>query len=461
MKTKLLFTLLLSVIIIPSFAQDWMNVGTDGITSGQNGRALIEFDGNLVMGGYFSELENVAIGNVGIWNGSNWAQLGDGINGDVRCMAILNNELYIGGNINSNLAGNVTLPSVCKLVNGNWVAVSNVSEVGIADDMLVWNNELYVVSNDWSLPHKVMKFNGIVWSQVGSSIGAFNDNQRLEAIEVYDDELYLGGRFADVGTGGANRLAKFNGTDWESVSFPMSGEISGTIAGWVNDLEVHDNKLFVGGLLLDLNLPSMSSAPQLASFDGTDWAAYSFDANIGGSIISLLSYDGHLYCGGDFGAYEEDVISTGVAIWNDEDANDFMSTGMYADGWGSSKVDFLGVCDGSVYSCGNFADFGSAGTSKGIARFNGVIPNPATSINEVEQKLQKLELYPNPSSDLVQLKLNEKSYIKAFDMLGNLVFSAQANERNVIDVSKWNAGIYSIVAESENKVITERLVIQR
>jgi len=460
MKTTLLsITLVLAAFL--TNAQDWENVGTLGITSGQNGRAIIEWDGKLVMAGKFSELENNAIGNIASWDGSSWTELGDGISGDVRCMAIYNGELYIGGNISQNATFTTDLPSVCKLSNGVWVGVSDENVVGIADDMMVWNNELYVVSNSWSLPNKIMKYDGNTWSQVGPDVGQFNDNHSVASIDTFNNELYILGRFADLGTGGANRIAKLNGNTWESVGFPTSGVENNLIKGWLNDMIVYDGKIFVGGSIHDFTGSGGSETSRLASFDGTTWTGYPFDQNTSGEIHTLLVHDDVLYVGGEFSHYEQSEIANSVLIFDEMDDNAFMATGFYSADGSSNGTDHLAVVNGSVYATGDFEKFGSAGTSEGIAKFNGVLPTPYIASIFENDATSSLNVYPNPVADQLFLNGSETGQLSIYNALGELVVleNITTTERT-IDVHYLTAGTYSAVLDAEEGRFTQTVVVQ-
>lgn len=440
-------------------AQDWENVGTSGITSGQDGRALIEWNGQLVMAGKFSSLDGIPIGNIAIWDGSSWSQLGDGISGDVRCTAIYNGELYIGGNINTNATSLNDLPSVCKLANGVWTGVSDENVVGIADDMLVWNGELYVVSNFWSLPNKIMKFDGTNWTQVGGDVGQFGDNHSIATIDTFNNELYIAGRFADLETSGANHIAKFNGNTWESVGFPTSGEENNLIKGWINDIVSHEGKLYVGGSIHDFTGSSTTDKPRLASYDGTSWTGYSFDENNSGEIKSLLIHEGVLYCGGEFAHWEQNEVANGVLIFNEMDDNEFMTTGFYNADGSSNAVEDLAVINGSVYATGDFENFGTSGVTVGIARFNGVLPLPFTSVNEFDY--HSLNVHPNPAVANFNVEGVQTGNLRIFNATGEIVAEKviESSSRN-IDISSLSSALYLVVLQTEDALFSQRLVVQ-
>lgn len=71
---------------------------------------------------------------------------------------------------------------------------------------------------------------------------------------------------------------------------PKTGGVAislGSVMTTVNDLEIHDGKLFVGG-------------SSLKSYDGSVWTTIITDPNLNGTVQTLESHQGSLYLAGDF-----------------------------------------------------------------------------------------------------------------------------------------------------------------
>ena len=134
------------------------------------------------------------------WNGINWTAVAPGVSQPtVMCMAEYNGELYVGGQFT--FAGGVP---------ANLIA----------------------------------KWNGIQWSAVGGGVtcGCGPINQRVNAMEVYDGELYVGGIFDMAGIIPAHNIARWNGSEWLPVCDPISGP-----PGGVKAFEVYNEELYVAG----------------------------------------------------------------------------------------------------------------------------------------------------------------------------------------------------------------------
>lgn len=69
-----------------------------------------------------------------------------------------------------------------------------------------------------------------------------------------------------------------------------------------------------------------------------------------------------------------------------------------------------------------------------------------------------MKLYPNPSKDVLNIKYNGNSEIESiriFNLLGQNVYESTFNNPrlNLIDVSNFSSGVYSILIRYSNKEI--------
>ena len=95
----------------------WSPVGS-GIGSGVNDRVwtLSVFDDGsgpgLYAGGEFADAGGQPTANIARWNGSSWSGVGDGVDGAVHTMAVLDSSLYVGGWFTT--AGGISSPFLAK-----------------------------------------------------------------------------------------------------------------------------------------------------------------------------------------------------------------------------------------------------------------------------------------------------------------------------------------------------------
>ena len=57
----------------------------------------VRWRGGLVVGGWFTLAGIVPAWNIAWWDGSRWRDLGGGVDGPVRCLAVVDDTLLVGG----------------------------------------------------------------------------------------------------------------------------------------------------------------------------------------------------------------------------------------------------------------------------------------------------------------------------------------------------------------------------
>lgn len=176
----------------------WSAVG-NGV-SDPEGYALVRIENELYVGGYFvyacgdvlsCSSGNVRVNNIAKWNGSAWAPLGFGLNNSVNALAVIGNDIYVGG-ASTQICGNANCDSGNTPVNylAKWSTVSN------------------------------------SWSAVSNGTSA-----AVVALAVNGTDLYVGGAFSQVcgnaacnsGNLQVNSIAKWNGSNWSALNYGLSG----------------------------------------------------------------------------------------------------------------------------------------------------------------------------------------------------------------------------------------------
>lgn len=81
--------------------------------------ALAVYEGLLVAGGDFNQVDGVTVNHVAAWNGSNWSALGSGTDGGgVNRVSVYCNKLIVGGNFNT--AGEVNAKDIAAWDGSMW-----------------------------------------------------------------------------------------------------------------------------------------------------------------------------------------------------------------------------------------------------------------------------------------------------------------------------------------------------
>jgi len=299
--------------------------------------------------------------------------------------------------------------------------------IGVVNGIASFNGDLYV-GGGWNgcmddpekycIHGRMAKWGCGDWEPVGGGVVDDGLNDEVNALAVYNGELYAGGRFTDLNGENNNTLshiAKWDGNQWmpvgggvgkTSYANPPTGGYF-TSGGQVEVLKVIENVpgipdgLYVGGYINGaLNIPgdpdSHVKINGLARWDGTEWSSV---ANIDpsysnlGTVYDFAVFNQELYVGGYFSFIAADPpysYWSGIAKL-EEGSWVSVSTGVYNEdmwGWvtGSGTVRALSVYDDgrgeALYVGGNFETAGGVVhngyeiitpgvEANGIAKWNG------------------------------------------------------------------------------------------
>jgi trimeric autotransporter adhesin len=346
----------------------------DGGIPGVNDRVFVleVVDGDLLVGGFFDTAGSVPINYLARWNGDEWAQLGDGLqhSGIGRVMALKSTTagLVVGGLFDT--AGGIEANNIARWDGNEWHSVGSGSANGVNGSvraLAVYDDELYVGGSfsdaGGQLVRYVARWDGLAWSPLedGGYVGVAGFFARVWALQVFDDELYVGGVFSGAGGGPANNIARWNGGQWAAVGDPVQG-----VNNAVESFSVLEGELVVGG---QFTTAAGIASNRVARWSGSEWLPLS-DADgegLNSMASSLLVANNGLYVGGYF-AYAGGQSVSHIARWD-------------SDGWSpvGSNTGQLGVNgtvatifqDGNdVYIGGAFSTVGN-GLANNIARWDG------------------------------------------------------------------------------------------
>jgi hypothetical protein len=177
------------------------------------------------------------------------------------------------------------------------------------DALCVYNGNLYAggifTTAGGVSASKIAMWNDSIWSPLGT--GVTSSGGTVKAMAVFNGDLYVGGSFSTVGGVSAANIAKWNGTTWSAIA-------SGTSA-YVASLYVYNGALYAGGAFVTAN---GVSASKIAKWDGTIWTP--MDSGMGNipvtnSVLSITEYNSELYAAGSFTTASGNYAHR-VALWN-------------------------------------------------------------------------------------------------------------------------------------------------
>jgi hypothetical protein len=452
----------------------WSPVGQGVGQSSADALAIMTpFNGSLIAGGHFAKVGSVTANNIASWNGTTWTPLGTGINElpvgnyyyDVVALAVYNNELYAAGSFDT--AGNMPANNIAKWNGASWAPVGGgvkgyvVSGVDTAqariDAMTVYNGELYVAGNFYSaggvVVNNIAKWNGSNWSAVGTGIGT-NSGNTLTALTTWNGLLYAGGHFSHAGSLPATNIASWNGSTWAALGAGLEPD---TVFGiGVKAFTVYNGGLYTGASHLDQSYNEVFS---ISKWNGTSWSDFLGGPDTGvyytGNLLSLYPFNGDLIAEGTFANIANVSNAGGIALWN---GNTWTAFG--------SNNDSAGYMTATTYNAHLYVGgiFGSIG---GINALNGAEYTCATE-DGVEQISAgtKMHIYPNPTGGLINVSMESitaGSWLQIYGLHGERVLQVKlVNGKNEIDLTGASKGayLYRIAGESGESFGAGTFIVQ-
>jgi len=311
------------------------------------------------------------------WNGSSWVELGSGIylewgessDPQVYALAVAGTNVYTGGAFRR--AGDVTAHCIAKWNGSNWSALAPTFvylNAVTASGRDVYGAGVFAAA-DGTQSNYVAKWNGTNWSALGSKFqGDASFRPFVAALAVSGSDLYAGGAFTNAGGTPANRIARWNGSNWSAL---------GSGFGWTNRyiptvyaLTVSGNDLYAGG---QFTSAGGIAANNIAKWNGTNWSA--LGSGIGpwldggfATVSALAVLGSNLYAGGIFTAAGGNPANY-IAKW---DGNSWSALGSGMGGSGSTLgyVTALAVLGSDLYAGGYFTTAGGI-TVRCVAKWDG------------------------------------------------------------------------------------------
>jgi hypothetical protein len=224
--------------------------------------AIASFQGELIVGGRFTDVGSVAVNNVARWNGANWQPLASGLTGTVGALAEFGGKLIATGNITG--SGATTIRSIAA-----------------------WN--------------------GTAWTELGGGLtrggGAVVQPWALTAV---GNDLYVGGPISAAGGVAAQNIARWDGSLWHALGAGVgTGNFSRTF-----DIKSDGSHLYAAGSFLN---PDGVTFDGVAQWDGSSWSKLGSGLNSSAYSIAILPAGELVACG--FFSTADGNISAYFARW--------------------------------------------------------------------------------------------------------------------------------------------------
>ena len=259
---------------------EWFTMG-EGLTGTARGVAVIGND--VYVGGQFALAGGTLVNNIAKWNGSSWSALGSGVDGWIQAVAVIGNDVYVAGFFS--LAGGDSANNIAKWDGSTWSPLGDgVNELVLC--LAVDGTDLYAggffTEAGGVSANRIAKWDGFSWSPLGSGI-----NNEVNAITISGNDLYAGGIFNLAGGTSVSGLARWDGSNWFDVG--------GGVNGIARAIAVVGNDVYVGGVF---SMVGGSVSARIAKWDGSQW--HTLGDGVNGSVFSLKQSENDLYVGGMF-----------------------------------------------------------------------------------------------------------------------------------------------------------------
>jgi hypothetical protein len=196
----------------------WFNLGSGmGGSQGQV-MALDIYGTDLIAAGFFTTAGGLPADHIAKWNGSSWSTLGSGIAWITYSLGHYNGDLIAGGLFST--AGGISANSIARWDGTNWYPFGSgmgATPVGYnyVFALAEYNGSLYAGGMyDYAggvLAHSIAKWDGSTWTDLQGGVWYGGSNvYAVNALTVYNNDLYAGGIFTSAGSAGVAHIAKWH-----------------------------------------------------------------------------------------------------------------------------------------------------------------------------------------------------------------------------------------------------------
>ena len=328
---------------------------------------------DLFVGGVFTNPGGVALTNVGRWDGVAWHAMGSGLGGTntipfdvVRSLVVTNGILYAGGNFSN--AGTVALRNIAMWDGLTWSPVGGGIQ-GTTVYGLTWNSSsLYaagIFNQAGTTPaNNVARWDGISWSALGSGVANI-----AVSVTGFSNLIYVAGNFTSAGGNAITNVAVWDGSSWSSAGATPSAPVSRAYST--------GTRLYIGGNFLTAAGAVMAG---LAQWDGLRWSPVGPANRMAGlqNIARAITSDGSsLYAGGAF-TYAGQTNAAHIGRYDGRKWHP-VGAGLNAD------VRQLALSGTNLYAAGDFSGGAGGPLALRLARWDGALWQPLnnTAFNNI------------------------------------------------------------------------------
>jgi hypothetical protein len=326
-------------------------------------RAIAVHGSDIIVGGIFTTAGGRPANGIARWDGVAWSPLGSGMGGKTPYVFALlsrNDGLYAAGAFTT--AGGVSAERIARWDGSTW----NTLGEGIRGEGLEYAYITSLAADPSGIyaageftragsvaAQRIARWDGSEWEPLGDGLDGL-----VSALAIKDTTLYAGGDFSHAGTRSASHLAVWNGTAWSPVGAGADASVRSLAI-------LPDGALYAGG---EFSLAGGITANHLARWNGTAWSRIGVDTANGtnGVVNAITGGNGSLFVGGTFS------VASGIGAQNiaEYDRRGFSALGSDPAGGLYGTVVTVALNGSDLYIGGIFDAVGGLRTS-GIAKWDG------------------------------------------------------------------------------------------
>lgn len=454
--------LLLILLLLPVLGSTQTQIGQDIVGVYENGefgnKVVLSSNGNiLAIGGYGY---NNFTGSVSVFRNenNNWVQIGENLFGG-EVLEFFGESLSISSNGNILAVGipGIGNVQVYENIGDSWVQIGNIIDIEVSQSdnavSLSSDGTILAIGSSAQDYVSVYKYISGNWVQVGEDIyGGIADERFGESISLSSD-----GNIIAVGApeNGANegtlRIFENQSDTWVQIGDTIVG--GNAFFGEQVSLSSDGNRVAVSRW----NCCSNRGKVLIFENEGGNWIQIGqdifgeeFNESLGEHGLSL-SPNGNILA---VGARYHGIVRVYEYI-NEQ--------------W-SLLTELNGNLNGSQDFFGSSISFSSEGTfiSIGAPRYDSALTDSgrvsvydlSALLSVKENVLKGLSLYPNPTTDIINLKSVENiDIVSIYNLLGQQVINSRVNDTNSqLNISGLSTGTYIMKVEINGEVGTYKLL---
>jgi len=201
----------------------------------------------------------------------------------------------------------------------------------------------------------ILAWDGEAWRRLGTERFGSDFATIISELIIFQGELIAAGSFTRIGERTIQRIARWDGTQWHPLGSEESNGVGDDEASLVTALAIHEGELIVGG---GFNTVNGEVANKLARWDGSQWATLGVGPNNGirrspgpARVVALASLGNELIVAGDFD-FAGAVETSELARWNGASWQAIPESESFFDP--SQSATAMTVFDQKVYIAGTY-----------------------------------------------------------------------------------------------------------